>query len=114
MTPAEAPSIPSASGELVARQLYPDIQPGQAFSTLDRIRIAARNRFLVTIAYKGSERLIEPYSLRYPATGNEILYTWEVKKNGYPSNQQKAFISHRITYISTSNQTFKPKWNIEL
>ena len=107
-------SMPQASGKLVERQMFPDISLGLAPSTLDQIRKGARNRFLVLVEYNGSERLVEPYSLRYPATGNEILHVWEVTKNGMRSNQHKSFITDRLTYLSTSDQIFNPKWQIEL
>ena len=107
-------SMPQATGKLVERKMFPDIIPGVAPSALDNIRRAARNRFLVFVSYKGSERLVEPYSLRYPATGNEILHVWEVKKNGMISNQHKSFVTNRLTYLSTSDQTFTPKWEVEL
>lgn len=107
-------SMPQAGGMLVARKMFPDISPGIAPSTMDHIRKAARNRFQVLVGYNGSERLVEPYSLRYPATGNEILHVWEVNKNGVRSNQHKSFITNRLTYLSTSGQTFIPKWVVEL
>lgn len=107
-------SIPQATGTLVERQMFPDISPAFAPSTLEQIRKAARNRFLVLVVYKGSKRLVEPYSLRYPTTGNEILHVWEVSKNGMRSNQHKIFITSQLTFLSTSDQTFTPKWQIEL
>lgn len=107
-------TIPGATGRPVERQMFPDITSGAIPSTLDYIRRAARNRFLVLVRYNNAKRLVEPYSLRYPPTGNEILHVWEVKKNGLSSNQHKSFITNRLTYLSTSNQTFVPKWEIEL
>ena len=107
-------SMPQARGTLVERQMYPDISPRFAPSTLDQIRRAARNRFLVLVEYKGSERLVEAYSLRYPATGNEILHVWEVRKNGMTSNRHKSYNTSRLTYLSASDKTFTPKWQIEL
>lgn len=107
-------NMPQAGGILVERKLFLDIYPGVAPSTMDRIRKAARNRFLVLVSYKGSERLVEPYSLRYPTTGNKILHVWEVTKNGLISHQHKSFITDKLTYISTSSKTFVPKWVVEL
>jgi len=106
--------MPGASGRSVKRQMFPDISSEVAPSTLDYIRRAARNRFLVLVKYNGAERLVEPYSLRYPATGNEIIHVWEVKKNGLISNQHKRFITNQLIYLSTSNQVFVPKWEVEL
>ncbi len=110
----DLPTMPQATGGTVGRQMFPEVLQGHALSTMDKIRRAARNRFLVNVEYYGSERLVEPYSLRYPATGNEILHVWETAKNGFPSNEPKSFITNQITYLSTSSQTFIPKWQIEL
>jgi predicted nucleotidyltransferase component of viral defense system len=110
----QLPVMPQAIGGTVERQKFPEVLPGDALSALDKIRRAARNRFLVIVEYKGSKRLVEPYSLRYPATGNEILHVWEVTKSGLPSDQHKSFVTNRLTYVSTSYQTFMPKWEIEL
>jgi len=110
----DLPIMPQALGGTMGRQMFPEVLQGQALSTMDKIRRAARNRFLVNVEYNGSKRLVEPYSLRYPATGNEILHVWEMEKNGSPSNQHKSFITNGIAYLSTSNQTFVPKWQVEL
>lgn len=107
-------SMPYALGPKVERQLFPDIAPGQSLSTLDRIRRAARTRFLVLVEYKGSQRLVEPYSLRYPTTGKEILHVWEITKDGIISEAHKSFVTDRLKFIDVSNQTFTPKWEIEL
>ncbi|HED08518.1 MAG TPA: nucleotidyl transferase AbiEii/AbiGii toxin family protein [Ignavibacteria bacterium] len=107
-------TMPWVSGIPVEHQMFPDIEPGTAPAALDYIRRAARNRFLVLVMYNGSERLVEPYALRYPATGNKTLHVWEVKKDGLPSNQHKSFITNRLIYLSTSNKTFVPKWEVEL
>ena len=106
--------MPYASGSIKERQLFPDIALGQASSSLDQIRRAARNRFLVLVEYKGSSRLVEPYSLRYPTTGNEILHVWEVEKNGNTSNQHKSFVTEKLRYIETTDKIFTPKWEVEL
>ncbi len=95
-------------------QSYFRISAEVAPSALDYIRRAARNRFLVLVEYMGAQRLVEPYALRHPATGNEILHVWEVSKNGFPSNLHQRFIINLIVYLSTSEKTFTPKWEIEL
>jgi len=107
-------TMPQASGIPVERQTFPVISAEVAPSTLDHVRRAARNRFLVLVEYNGAQRLVEAYSLRYPATGNEILHVWEVRKNDSPSNTHKSFITNWLTYLSTSNETFVPKWEVEL
>lgn len=106
--------MPYASGSVIERSLFPEVSPGQSLTSLDQIRRAARNRFLVLVEYNGSTRLVEPYSLRYLPTGNEILHVWEVEKNRSTSNQHKSFVTERLRYIETTDKTFSPKWEVEL
>jgi len=106
--------MPQALGVTMGRPLFPEVDPGRVLAPLDQIRRAARNRFLILVEYNGSIRLVEPYSLRYPTTGNEILHVWEVEKNGVVSDQHKSFVTERLRYIETSNKIFSPKWEIEL
>ncbi len=103
-------SMPEAIGRAPQRVFF----PSASGTTMDRIRQAARNKLRVLISYKGSQRLVEAYSPRYPSTGNEILHVWEVKKDGETSEQPKSFKTHDITSVSVSNQSFIPKWRIEL
>ncbi|PCJ83286.1 MAG: hypothetical protein COA57_11650 [Flavobacteriales bacterium] len=101
-------------GVQAERQMFPGISAAVPPSAMDQIRRAARNRFLVRVFYNGAERLVEPYSLRYPATGNEILHVWEVEKNGARLNGHKSYKTHQLTYLSTSDQAFVPQWEVEL
>lgn len=110
----ELEPMPEAIGLPVERKMFPDITASAGPSAIDKIRRAAGSRFLVLVEYKGIERLVEPYSLRYTSTGNEILHVWEVKKNGEKSESHKSFITDKLTFISTSNHTFNPKWLVEL
>ena len=105
---------PHADGTPVPRQLYPHVGWRTAPSPLDNIRYAARNNLCALVSYHGSTRLVEPYSLRYPATGNEILHVWEVEKNGLMSNEPKSFKTHEIDSASVSRHVFHPKWVVEL
>jgi len=81
------------------------------------LRRAAHNRQCVLIFYHKHTRLVEPYSLRYPSTGNELLYVREIEKDGMPSvkrNNPTAYKIYEINSASISDQTFIPKWAIEL
>ena len=66
-------------------------RPGEKL--IARPRFAARNHLLVEIEYQGIGRLVEPYSLRVPRTGNLLLYVWEVK---------------------VTAQSFEPRYRVEL
>jgi predicted nucleotidyltransferase component of viral defense system len=110
--------VPKASGQRVPRSFFPatGIQTGTGLA-LDTIRRAAHNRQCVLISYRGHNRLVEPYSLRYLATGNELLYVREIEKDGMLSNKRNhptAYITHKIDSASISNKTFTPNWEIEL
>ncbi len=111
--PALAP-MPQAKGASPSRPLFPTYSWRSAPSNLEQIRYAARNRLCALVTYNGAQRLVEPYSLRYPTTGNQLLHVHEVQKNGRPSNKHKAFITSKITSASVSNVPFTPRWFVEL
>ncbi len=105
--------MPQAKGRNVPRMLFPRTTwAGQ--DAMDHIRYAAHNRLCAVVTYHNSTRLVEPYSLRYPSTGNENLHVWEVEKEGMPSNQHKVFKTREIGSASVSTRTFIPKWEVEL
>ncbi|MBN8850556.1 MAG: hypothetical protein BGO55_31405 [Sphingobacteriales bacterium 50-39] len=86
----------------------------QSAGHLYQVRYAARNRLCIQLEYHGIARIVEPYSLRRPATGNLLLYAFEQIRNGAPSNQIKAFKVPEITDIQITNDTFDPRYLIEL
>ncbi|MGE0326702.1 MAG: nucleotidyl transferase AbiEii/AbiGii toxin family protein [Polyangiaceae bacterium] len=107
------PSIPQAQGSRPPRPLFPAYSL-RTPSHIEQIRYAARNRLCAVVTYNGAERLVEPYSLRHPATGNQLLHVHELEKNGRRSNQHKAFITSKITSASVSSVAFTPRWFVEL
>jgi predicted nucleotidyltransferase component of viral defense system len=80
----------------------------------DQIRYAARNRLCVEINYHGVSRLIEPYSLRQPATGNKLLYAYELTRGGMVSNEIKSYKIHQIMAAEVKQQVFSPRYAVEL
>jgi len=115
--PVPEPMI-AVSGQRVPRQFFPKagIRTGVEF-VLETIRRAAHNRQCVMISYHGYNRLVEPYSLRYPATGNEILYVREIEKDGILSdkiNHPSAYKTKEIETAIITNRVFMPKWEVEL
>lgn len=106
--------MPQAIGVFSPRTFFPNGTWQTSSTNMDRIRQAARNKLRVLVSYKGSQSLVEAYSLRYPSTGNEILHVWEVEKDGARSEQPKSFKTHEITAVSISDQSFIPKWAIEI
>jgi len=106
--------MPEAVGESIPRTLFPSVNWQTGPTALDQVRYAARNKLCANISYHGSMRLVEPYSLRYPSKGNEMLHVWELETDGTPSNMYTCFKTHEIDSASISNRTFIPKWAVEL
>ena len=110
--------MPQARGQIVPRIFFPTIGYRTTSSlVIEIIRHAAHNRQCALISYHGSIRLVEPYALRYPSTGNELLYVREIEKDGRPSvkgNNPTAYKTNEIDSASISSKTFMPKWAIEL
>ena len=80
----------------------------------DEIRFAARNRLLVQFSYHGSERTIEPYSLRRKQTGNVLLYGHEVTKGGLTTGHIKSYNVREILDAEVLDVPFSPRWRVEL
>jgi len=110
--------IPQVRDQVVPRKFFPSIGHLTGLSlAMELIRRAAHNRQCVLISYHGHERLVEPYSLRYPTTGNELLYVREIEKDRMPSNKMHnatAYKTHEIESAIISSRTFVPKWEVEL
>jgi len=108
------PPNPKAHGPIVPAPRYPTLAGAVRPSPLEQIRYAARNRLCALVTYHGEKRLVQPYSLRRPSTGNVVLHVWEVEKNGQPSRTHKSFITSEITAASISALPFVPRWLVEL
>ncbi len=78
------------------------------------MRFGARNRLCVRVRYHGHERLVEPYSLRQPKTGNRLLYVHERARDGFPVDGVRAYKVAEIDRVETTDIPFTPKWLVEL
>ncbi len=76
---------------------------------MEIIRYAAANRLCVNLAYQGSSRLIEPYSLRRTRDGNLLLYA--VKHN---TKEDRSYRVDRIQGAEITKTPFTPKYAVEL
>ncbi len=76
---------------------------------LEKIRFAAANRLCVDLYYKGSHRLIEPYSLRRTQAGNILLFA--VRHN---TDEPRSYRVDRIQGAEVTDTPFVPKHVIEL
>ena len=82
---------------------------GTAQSYLEVIRFAASNRLCVELDYQGSNRRIEPYSLRRTRDGNIILHAHNIDKN-----EHRSYRVDRIRGARVTGQTFTPRFEVEL
>lgn len=90
-------------------------QPDIMFpSCIDQIRYAARNRLCLEIDYHGAKRLVEPYSLRRPKTGNLLLYVYELRKDTVKTDGVKAYKINEIANAEVKQLAFSPRYIIEL
>lgn len=76
---------------------------------IEVIRFAAANHLCVNLTYKGSKRLIEPYSLRRTKDGNILLHA--VKHN---TGEPRSYRLDQIEGALVSDVSFVPKYAIEL
>jgi predicted nucleotidyltransferase component of viral defense system len=81
---------------------------------LDHIRYAARNRLCVEIQHHGITRLVEPYSLRQPRTGNVLLYVYELARGMSNSGGIRAYKIAEINNAHVTQQSFSPRYVVEL
>jgi predicted nucleotidyltransferase component of viral defense system len=84
----------------------------QAWGThvpMEVIRFAAANHLCVDLRYDGSNRLIEPYSLRRTQAGNLVLHSVR-----HDSGEHRSYRVDRIEGASVSRVSFAPKYEIEL
>lgn len=81
---------------------------------MDRVRYAARNRLLARVAYHGISRLVEPYSLRMPGTGDLLLYVFEVERDAGEGQGVKSFKVDEIGDVQITGQGFQPRYLVEL
>lgn len=81
---------------------------------IEAVRFAGASHLLVEIYYHEARRVIEPYSLRRPKTGNLLLYGFEQLKNGAPTNEVRAYKIAEIQDVRVLQQSFVPRYTIEL
>lgn len=81
---------------------------------MERVRFGARNRLMIEVTYHGVRRLVEPYSLRLPKTGNVLLYVNEVRRGGERGEGIRAFKVDEIEEVRVTEEAFSPRYRIEL
>lgn len=78
---------------------------------------AAREQTLLRVRYKGDERLLEPYSLKYlqkrDGAEREYFYAWNVSGGGSAPGI-RLLVASNFQSIENTDQTFEPRSLIEL
>jgi predicted nucleotidyltransferase component of viral defense system len=77
-------------------------------ASLEVVRFAAANHLLVELGYKGSTRLIEPYSLRSSSAGALLLYG--IKAG---THEIRCYRVDRIQSVQATTKPFRPVYAIE-
>ena len=71
---------------------------------LEAVRFAATNHLLVELTYDGSNRLIEPYSLRRTRAGRLMLHAERADNTGH-----RSYGVDKITRIQVTTTPFRPR-----
>ncbi|MBW1702126.1 MAG: nucleotidyl transferase AbiEii/AbiGii toxin family protein [Deltaproteobacteria bacterium] len=101
----------SSGRELIDETWHPPSM-AQAWHTevpVEKIRFAATNRLCVKLYYNNKYRLIEPYSLRKTRAGNILLCALR-----HDSGKNRNYRIDRIQGAEVTNETFIPRYTIEL
>lgn len=102
--------IEPGSSELTIRsRVLPMAVPLRARTRLEVIRFAAANHLCVDLSYAGSQRRIEPYSLRQTAEGHFVLHA--IRSD---SGEHRSYRVDRILDASVTRQSFTPRYLVEL
>jgi predicted nucleotidyltransferase component of viral defense system len=105
-TPRSIPAMGGAMDE--TWHPPPMVQAWHANVPLEIIRFAAANHLCVNLTYQGSQRLIEPYSLRRTQEGNLLLHA--VK---HQSGEPRSYRVDRIQGAEATQEPFVPRYAIE-
>ena len=105
-TPRSIPAMGGAMDE--TWHPPPMVQAWHANVPLEIIRFAAANHLCVNLTYQGSQRLIEPYSLRRTQEGNLLLHA--VK---HQTGEPRSYRVDRIQGAEATQEPFVPRYAIE-
>ena len=76
---------------------------------LEPIRFAASNRLCIELGYKGSIRVIEPYSLRRTRAGYLLLHAVRAD-----NRQHRSYRVDQIQSVRVTTRPFRPVYRVEL
>ena len=87
----------------------PTMQAWGMAAPVEPIRFAAANRLCIELGYKGTKRLIEPYSFRRSKAGDLLLCAVKVA-----TRETRTYRFDRIESVRVSDKSFTPAYLIEL
>lgn len=102
------PSVVAQMEEDTTWSPPPTVQAWGMGVPLESIRFAAVNRLCVELGYRGSKRIIEPYSLRRTRAGDMILYAIRTD-----NRELRCYRVDRIESVSVTNVPYKPVYAVE-
>ncbi|NLV44046.1 MAG: hypothetical protein GXY07_06060 [Candidatus Hydrogenedentes bacterium] len=104
------PRVPFGSGEIapVHTSIAVPMQVWHTPVPLETIRFAASNHLCVKLGYDGTQRIIEPYSLRQTREGHLVLHSIRVD-----NREHHSYRVDRIQSVQATTQSFKPAYLVE-
>jgi hypothetical protein len=103
----ELPALPRQAGEQDWSP-PPTVYVWGVGVPLETVRFAAANHLLVDLAYDGSRRLIEPYSLRRSSEGRLLLHAERANGGGH-----RTYGVDKIAALQVTTTPFRPQYPIE-
>jgi hypothetical protein len=107
--PQRARIEPGSTDTTIRSRVLPRAVPVRARAPLEIIRFAAANHLCVDLAYDGSVRRIEPYSLRQTAEGNFVLHA--IRSD---TGDHRSYRVDRMQDASVTGRSFVPRYLVEL
>lgn len=107
--PQRARIEPRSSEITIRSRVLPMAVPWRARAPLEVIRFAAANHLCVDLSYDGTQRRIEPYSLRQTVEGDFVLHAIRCD-----SGEHRSYRLDKIQDASVTRQTFTPRYLVEL
>jgi hypothetical protein len=84
----------------------------------NKIMKAGKDQTLLKVVYQGSERLVEPYSLKFQersdGAAKEYLYVWNRSGGSSPKPGIRMFIPGNLGAIENTQEKYEPQYEIEL
>lgn len=106
--PTAPPPVPQAAEEDTGWSPPPTVATWQAGVPLEVVRFAATNRLCVELGYRGSVRVVEPYSLRRTRAGAVVLHALRADDRGH-----RSYRVDRIESVRATTRPFTPVYAVE-